>query len=82
MVHAKALVRDGHDVVVGTCNLDAWSLRRSFEIDVRLQSPALAEEFATEFFTPAIAISRPGRVATTLASRARNALFACLSPLL
>jgi cardiolipin synthase len=68
MVHAKAFVRDGRDVVVGTCNLDAWSLRRSFEIAVRLQSPALAEEFAREFFTPAIAISRPGRVATTLAS--------------
>lgn len=82
MVHAKAFVRDGRDVLVGTCNLDAWSLRRSFEIAVRLQSPALAEEFAREFFTPAIAISRPGRVATTLASRARNALFACLSPLL
>jgi len=82
MVHAKAFVRDGRDVVVGTCNLDAWSLRRSFEIAVRLQSPALAEQFAREFFTPAIAISRPGRVATTLASRARNALFACLSPLL
>jgi cardiolipin synthase len=82
MVHAKAFVRDGRDVVVGTCNLDAWSLRRSFEIDVRLQSPALAEEFATEFFTPAVAISRPGRVATALASRARNALCAYLSPLL
>jgi cardiolipin synthase len=82
MVHAKAFVRDGCDVVVGTCNLDAWSLRRSFEVAVRLQSPALAEEFAREFFTPAIAISRPGRVATTVASRARNALFACLSPLL
>lgn len=82
MVHAKAFVRDGRDVVVGTCNLDAWSLRRSFEIAVRLQSPALAEEFAREFFTPAIAISRPGRPATTLASRARDALFACLSPLL
>jgi len=82
MVHAKVFVRDGRDVLVGTCNLDAWSLRRSFEIAVRLQSPALAEEFAREFFTPAIAISRPGRVATTLVARALNALFACLSPLL
>ena len=82
MVHAKAFVRDGRDVLVGTCNLDAWSLRRFFEIDVRLQSPALAAEFAREFFTPAIAISRPGTVATTLAARAFNALFACLSPLL
>lgn len=47
-----------------------------------LESPALAGEFATGFFTPAIAISWPGRVARKLASRVRNASFVSMSPLL
>ena len=38
MLHAKAFVRDGEDVLVGTCNLEAWSLKRFFEIDVRVRS--------------------------------------------
>ena len=33
MLHAKAFVADGEQVLVGTCNLEAWSLRRFFEID-------------------------------------------------
>jgi phosphatidylserine/phosphatidylglycerophosphate/cardiolipin synthase-like enzyme len=31
MLHAKAFVRDGEDVLAGTCNLEAWSLKRFFE---------------------------------------------------
>ena len=38
MLHAKAFVRDGVDVLAGTCNLEAWSLKRFFEIDLRIQS--------------------------------------------
>jgi phosphatidylserine/phosphatidylglycerophosphate/cardiolipin synthase-like enzyme len=38
MLHAKAFVRDGEEVIVGTCNLEAWSLRRFFEIDLQLWS--------------------------------------------
>ena len=34
MLHAKAFVRDGEEVLAGTCNLEAWSLKRFFEIDV------------------------------------------------
>ena len=33
MLHAKAFVRDGEEVLAGTCNLEAWSLKRFFEID-------------------------------------------------
>ncbi len=57
MLHAKALVRDGVDVLVGTCNLEVWSLRRFFEINLRLQSADLAHLFATRLFTPDIAVS-------------------------
>ena len=40
MLHAKAFARDGEELLVGTCNLEAWSLKRFFEIDVLVRSPA------------------------------------------
>ena len=39
MLHAKAFVRDGEEVLAGTCNLEAWSLKRFFEIDLLVRSP-------------------------------------------
>ena len=45
MLHAKAFVRDGEDVLAGTCNLEAWSLKRFFEIDVLVRSTELARQF-------------------------------------
>ena len=38
MLHAKAFVADGEQVLVGTCNLEAWSLKRFFEIDIGFES--------------------------------------------
>ena len=38
MLHAKAFVRDGEEVLAGTCNLEAWSLKRFFEIDMHVRS--------------------------------------------
>ena len=61
MLHAKAFVRDGEEVIAGTCNLDAWSLRRFFEIDLRLWSEIVAAQFEERFSAPAEAASRPGR---------------------
>ena len=60
MLHAKALVRDREDVLVGTCNLDAWSLKRFFEIDVLVRSRALAAQLDERFLAPAEAASTPG----------------------
>jgi cardiolipin synthase A/B len=82
MLHAKAFVRDGEDVLAGTCNLEAWSLRRFFEIDVLVRSPALARQFEERFSTPAEAISRPGTVLTDRRERLRARAFATISPLL
>src|SRR5688500_8210457 len=45
MLHAKAFVRDGEELLAGTCNLEAWSLKRFFEIDLQLRSQALAGQF-------------------------------------
>jgi cardiolipin synthase A/B len=82
MLHAKAFVRDGEEVLAGTCNLEAWSLKRFFEIDLLVRSKALAESFEERFSTPAEALSTPGRRLTGLKPRARATVFAALSPLL
>jgi cardiolipin synthase A/B len=82
MLHAKAFVRDREEVLVGTCNLEAWSLKRFFEIDVRLRSAAVAAQFDERFSRPAEAVSSPGRRVTGLRGRAKASAFAGLSPLL
>jgi cardiolipin synthase len=82
MVHAKAFVRDGEEVLAGTCNLEAWSLKRFYEIDLRLQSRPLAQQFAERFFNPAEAVSGPGRVPDGFKERAKSSVFAAISPFL
>ena len=82
MVHAKAFVRDGTDVLAGTYNLEAWSLKRFYEIDLRLQSRPLAQQFAERFFDPAEAVSGPGRVPNGFKERAKSFAFAAISPFL
>ncbi|HET9288621.1 MAG TPA: phosphatidylserine/phosphatidylglycerophosphate/cardiolipin synthase family protein [Gaiella sp.] len=82
MLHAKAFVRDGEELLAGTCNLEAWSLRRFFEIDLRLHSTTVAAQFEQRFSAPAEAVSSPGRPLTGRRERARARVFATLSPLL
>jgi cardiolipin synthase len=82
MLHAKAFVRDGRELVAGTCNLEAWSLKRFFEIDLQLLSTAVAAQFDERFSAPAEALSAPGRPLTGTKRRARAAALAAISPLL
>jgi cardiolipin synthase A/B len=82
MLHAKAFVRDGEDVLAGTCNLEAWSLRRFFEINVLVRSPVLAAQFEERFSTPAEIVSTPGRALATRRERVKGRFFATISPLL
>ena len=82
MLHAKAFVRDGEELLAGTCNLDAWSLKRFFEIDLQLWSKAVAAQFDERFSAPAEAVSAPGRPAAGLSKRLKTAAFATISPLL
>jgi cardiolipin synthase len=82
MLHAKVFVRDGDELLVGTCNLEAWSLRRFFEIDVRLRSAAVAAQFEERFTAPAEAVSGPGRALTGRKERLRATVFAAISPFL
>jgi cardiolipin synthase len=82
MLHAKAFVRDGEDVLAGTCNLEAWSLKRFFEIDLLVRSPDLARQFDERFSEPAEIVSTPGTVLTGRRERLKAATFAAISPLL
>jgi cardiolipin synthase A/B len=82
MLHAKAFVRDGTDVLAGTCNLEAWSLKRFFEIDVLVRSPELASQFDERFSAPAEVVSSPGRVLVGARERLKARAFATISPLL
>jgi len=82
MLHAKAFVRDGEELLAGTCNLEAWSLRRFFEIDVLLRSQAVAAQFDERFSAPAEAVSEAGRRLSGVKERAKATVFAVVSPLL
>ena len=82
MLHAKAFVRDGEEVLAGTCNLEAWSLKRFFEIDVRVRSREFAAQFDERFSAPAEAVSSPGSVSAGIGQRVEAAAFAAISPLL
>ena len=82
MLHAKAFVRDGEELLAGTCNLEAWSLKRFFEIDLLVRSSAVAAQFDERFSAPAEQSSTPGRRLTGTKERARATAFALLSPLL
>jgi cardiolipin synthase A/B len=82
MLHAKAFARDGEELLAGTCNLEAWSLKRFFEIDLQLRSRAVVAQFDERFCAPAEELSAPGRRLTGKKERARARLFALLSPFL
>jgi phosphatidylserine/phosphatidylglycerophosphate/cardiolipin synthase-like enzyme len=82
MLLAKAFVRDGEELLVGTCNLEAWSLKRFFEIDVQVRSAAVAAQFDERFSVPAETVSSCGRRPSSGRDRAKAALLAALSPLL
>jgi phosphatidylserine/phosphatidylglycerophosphate/cardiolipin synthase-like enzyme len=82
MLQAKAFVRDGEDVLFGTCNLDAWSLKRCFAIDIRVRRRQLAAQFDDRFAAPCESVSGPGRRATGVEQQAKARVFAAISPLL
>jgi len=82
VAHAKAFIRDGEHVLVGSCNLETWSLRRFFELDVSIRSPELAREFADELFDPDIAASVPATGIEGLQDRLLATAFYLASPFL
>ena len=82
MLHAKAFIADGRHVLAGTCNLEAWSLKRFFEIDIGFDSADLAAQFEERFLAPAEEVSSDLQPPSGLKERARATAFAAISPLL
>ena len=82
MLHAKVFVRDGEDVLVGTCNLEGWSLKRFFEIAVLVRSREFAALFDERFSTPAERVSTQGRAPAAIRERMMARAFATISPFL
>jgi cardiolipin synthase len=82
MLHAKAFARDGEELLAGTCNLEAWSLKRFFEIDVLVRSEAVVAQFDERFCVAAEEVSTPGAALTGMKERAKALAFAACSPLL
>jgi hypothetical protein len=82
LLQATAFGRAGAADPPGTCNLEAWSLKRFFEIDVLVRSPGLAAQFEERFSAPAEVVSRPGRAPEGARERVKAAAFAALSPFL
>ena len=82
MLHAKAFVRDGEELLAGTCNLEAWSLKRFFEIDLQVWSKAVASQFDERFSSDAENVSSPGQPLEGVKERAKATAFALLSPFL
>ena len=78
--HAKVVLADD-TVLVGTANLDALSLRRNWEIQVRSQDPGLADHVARELFDRDVSLSAPARIPTGRRERAVYAAMSMLSPL-
>ena len=82
MLHAKAFVADGERVLVGTCNLEAWSLKRFFEIDIGFVSTDLVRAVRPAVLAPAQEVSSDLGPPSTIKERMRAAAFAAISPLL
>ena len=81
MLHAKVFVSDREEVLVGTCNLDAWSLKRFLEIDLLVRARAAADAFDERFAAPALHASTPGRPLAGVRERIVAAGCAAISPL-
>jgi len=81
MAHAKVVLADDM-VLAGTANLDALSLRQNWEMQLRIEDPAVADRFATELFDRDVEQTTEAVMPRGWRDRAVNALMSALSPLL
>jgi cardiolipin synthase len=81
MAHAKVVLSDD-TVLVGTANLDALSLRQNWEMQLRIDDPAIADVFARDLFDRDVEITAPARLPVGWRERAVDALMSAISPVL
>ena len=81
MAHAKVVLADD-TVLAGTANLDALSLRRNWELQLRIMDPGVADHVAKELFDRDLLVATPARIPTGRRERAVNRAVSAISPLL
>jgi cardiolipin synthase A/B len=81
MAHAKVVLSDD-TVLVGTANLDALSLRQNWEMQLRIEDPAVAGLFARDLFDRDVEVTTAARLPSGWRERAVNAAMSAISPLL
>jgi cardiolipin synthase len=81
MAHAKVVLSDDI-VLVGTANLDALSLRQNWEMQLRIDDPAVADLFALALFDRDLQVATPARLPSGWRERAVNAVMSAISPVL
>ncbi len=81
MAHAKVILSDD-TVLAGTSNLDALSLRQNWELQLRIEDPAVADRFARELFDRDLEIATPAVMPSGWRDRVVNAVMSAASPLL
>jgi cardiolipin synthase len=81
MAHAKVVLSDD-TVLAGTANLDALSLRQNWEMQLRIEDPAVADHVARELFDRDVDIATPARMPSGWRERAINAAMSAISPVL
>ena len=69
VVHAKLVVADDR-VCFGTVNLDAWALRRNFEIALIVDDARVSQTFVDDIFNPDIEQCLPGHPVEAAVGRA------------
>jgi cardiolipin synthase len=81
MAHAKVVLADD-TVLAGTANLDALSLRQNWELQLRIEEPAVADLVAEQLFDRDLEVAAAARMPVGWRARAVNALWSRLSPVL
>lgn len=81
MAHAKVVLADD-TVLAGTANLDALSLRRNWELQLRIKDAAFADHVAKELFDRDLLVATPARIPESRRERAINRAVSAISPLL
>jgi cardiolipin synthase len=81
MAHAKVVLADD-TVLAGTANLDALSLRRNWELQLRITDAKVADHVAKELFDRDLLVATPARIPEGRRERAINRAVSAISPLL
>ncbi|HEY7133271.1 MAG TPA: phospholipase D-like domain-containing protein [Candidatus Limnocylindrales bacterium] len=81
MAHAKVVLSDD-TVLAGTANLDALSLRQNWELQIRIEDPAVADRFARELFDRDLEVAPPAVMPAGWKNRLVNAVMSALAPVL